>query len=251
MQSQTKKYENLYSKKSSVKWMFRFDVHYRCKRLVELFKKLGIERSNTRIMDFGFGGGQLLKTFPKDCKITGADVSRSGVERAQGDPGFRQYKSAHFVQVREDGVSSYPKGPFDIIVTSHTLEHVLDDKETLEAFHGSLERGGILAVFVPVEEPDYIQFHVRNYSVQGIGNLVARAGFEVLHLEGSMYANGHIWKLITIPSRRHWPVIGQIVNGIRVVTLSLLPYPVFRLFDRFLYSIGVGARQACVIARKP
>ncbi|HPH03638.1 MAG TPA: class I SAM-dependent methyltransferase [Spirochaetota bacterium] len=249
MQNQTKKYEHSYAKKNTLKWLFRFDVHYRCKRLAELFRKHRIDIENKRIMDFGFGGGQLLKIFPKTCSLTGADVSRSGIERARQDPDFRQYKAANFVQVKEDGVSSYPKGPFDIIVTSHTLEHVLDDLATLRAMYASLKKGGILAVFVPVEEPDYIQFHVRNYSVQGIGNLVARAGFEVVHHEGSMYVNGHLWKLITIPSRRHWPVIGQIVNGIRVVSLSLLPYPVLKLCDRFLYAIGVGARQACVIAR--
>ncbi|HOG65779.1 MAG TPA: methyltransferase domain-containing protein [Spirochaetota bacterium] len=109
MQNQTKKYEHSYSKKNTLKWLFRFDVHYRCKRLTELFRKHRIDIENKRVMDFGFGGGQLLKIFPKTCSLTGADVSRSGVERARQDPDFRQYKAANFVQVKEDGVSSYPK----------------------------------------------------------------------------------------------------------------------------------------------
>jgi hypothetical protein len=108
-----------------------------------------------------------------------------------------------------------------------------------------------LAVFVPLEEPDYILFHLRNYSLQSITERVRTAGFQVLHVEGSMYVNGHIWKILTIPSRRNWPVLKHVVDALRMLTLGILPYPVLRVFDRILFHLGVDARQALVIAQKP
>ena len=106
-------------------------------------------------------------------------------------------------------------------------------------------------VFVPIEEPDYILFHRRNYSLQSIAGCVARAGLEPLTVEGSMYVNGHVWKLLTIPSRRKWPVVRHLADGLRMATLGALPYRSVRRLDRVLSSLGAGARQALVIARRP
>ena len=107
------------------------------------------------------------------------------------------------------------------------------------------------AAFVPVEEPDYILFHRRNYSVQSITERVEQAGLTLLFSEGSMYVNGHIWKWLTIPSRRRWPGIRHVADATRMLTLGSIPYPVLLRLDRLLFLLGAGARQALVIARKP
>ena len=84
-------------------------------------------------------------------------------------------------------------------------EPVVDAEREARALFERLVPGGTLAVFVPIEEPDYIMFHRRNYSLQSIAERVEQAGFVLRRVEGSMYVNGHIWKLLTIPSRRRWP----------------------------------------------
>ena len=66
-----------------------------------------------------------------------------------------------------------------------------------------------------------------------------------------MQINGHLWKYITIPSRRRWPVVKPIVDFLRLATLSLLPYRSIRTLDRALSHWGVGPRQALVLAVKP
>jgi hypothetical protein len=114
-----------------------------------------------------------------------------------------------------------------------------------------LEPGGTLVVFVPIEEPDYILFHRRNYSLQSITERVEQAGFILQRVEGSMYVNGHVWKLLTIPSRRRWPVLGPAVDVIRTVSLGALSYPGLKRLDQALYRLGFGARQAMVVARRP
>ncbi len=135
-------------------------------------------------------------------------------------------------------------------MTSHTLEHVLDDEKTIEELRKSICEEGILAVYVPIEEPDYIPFHIRNYSLQSITTKIASSGFTILHVEPSMFINGHIWKILTIPSRKNWPAFGKVVNFLRLLTLSLIPYPMVKFLDTLLYKLGFGARQALVVARK-
>jgi len=144
-----------------------------------------------------------------------------------------------------------PELSADIVLSSHVLEHAVDDRALLLAMLRRLRPGGVLAVFVPIEEPDYILFHLRNYSLQSITERVAQAGFELLHSEGNLYVNGHIWKWLTIPSRRRWPGLRHVADALRVGTLGAVPYPWLRRLDRLLFLLGAGARQALVVARRP
>ena len=48
---------------------------------------------------------------------------------------------------------------------------------------------------------------------------------------------------------RGWPVLGPLVDGLRLLSLSALPYGVLRLLDRLLFRLGFGARQALLLAR--
>jgi SAM-dependent methyltransferase len=248
---QKARYDEFYGSFRTLRWMFRFDVRYRCRRLHEVFAELGIDVRGQNVLDVGFGGGHLLASFPRDCTLVGADVSRSAVTAAQRDPVFAGFRDARFVVVDEAEPDSLPVGPFDVVVSSHTLEHVPDDAAALAAWRQRMARGAILAVFVPIEEPDYVEFHRRCYSVQTILERVHAAGFDIVHHERSMFVNGHVWKLLTIPSRRHWPVVASLADALRLGSLSAIPYPALRVADSALYKLGVGPRQALVIARRP
>jgi SAM-dependent methyltransferase len=166
------------------------------------------------------------------------------------DARYASYRSARFVEVREGNPGDVPEGPFDVIVSSHTLEHVPDDGAALREYATRLSDGGFLCVFVPIEEPGYNPDHVRVYSLGSVSRVVAAAGFEVLHCEGSLSTNGHVWKVLTIPCRRRWPVLGPIADSFHYAALSMLPYEGHRFFDRVLARAGIEPRQALVIARK-
>lgn len=251
MQQQTERYDDFYDDWQDVRQLARFDVRYRCRRMHEVLRALDVPTRGIDVLDVGFGWGQMLASFPMSCRIVGADISSSAVECARSSPRFRAFAAASFAVVGEDRPDTLPAGPFDVIVSSHTLEHCYDDRKYLETFLSRLRPGGHAVIFVPIEEPDYIKYHVRSYSVQSIVERVKRSGFEVRHYEGSMYVNGHVWKLITIPSRRQWPVVRHVIDAYRLVTLSSLSYPMLRRADELLYRLGFGARQALVVASRP
>ena len=249
-QSQTSRYADFYGSFQRLRSLFRFDVHYRRRRTQEVLKTLGIDVGGYRILDVGFGSGDLLESFPTSCEIVGADVSKSAVTAARQNPKFRSFKNARFELIDENKPADLPEGPFDLVFSSHTLEHVLDDQATLKAMGDRLNPDGILVIFVPIEEPDYIPFHVRNYSMQSIVNLIRKVGFDLLFSEGSMHVNGHIWKVLTIPSRRQWPVMEKVVDAFRLATLSIPSYKMMRGMDAGLDKLGFGPRQALVLAQK-
>jgi 2-polyprenyl-3-methyl-5-hydroxy-6-metoxy-1,4-benzoquinol methylase len=249
--SQTSRYAAFYSELSRRFNRLRFDVSYRRRRLQAVLAELGVEVEGRQVLDVGFGGGELLSSFPASCRLLGVDVSASAVDGARRDPRFARYAAAGFETVPEQHPERLPVVQADIIITSHLLEHVPNDMTLLHALFERLSPGGTLVVFVPIEEPDYILFHRRNYSMQSIAERVEMAGFVLRRVEGSMYVNGHVWKLLTIPSRRRWPVCGPVVDALRMISLGALPYSTLERLDRWLYRMGFGARQALVVAERP
>ncbi len=86
MTAQKKRYDDFYSKFIKLRWFFRFDVRYRCKRIHEVFNKLNIKTDQVKVLDFGCATGDMLKTFPANCHITGADVSASAIDYLSNNP---------------------------------------------------------------------------------------------------------------------------------------------------------------------
>ncbi len=250
LESQAARYENHYSARRRVlRRLVRFDVRYRVHRLRELIHELDLEARPLSVLEVGYGNGELLASLPLPWRITGAELAWSAVRQARQDPRFRGFRGARFVQITECA-DTLPPGPFDLVLSSHVLEHVPNDAELLHAMRARLAVHGTLILFVPIEEPDYIRFHRRNYSLQSIVERVSQAGFEVTRAEGSMHVNGHVWKLLTIPSRRAWPLMGPAVDALRCTSLSLLPYRLIRATDAMMDALGFGARQALVVARR-
>jgi SAM-dependent methyltransferase len=216
----------------------------------EAFAELGVNLRSKSVLDFGFGSGDLLASFPHDCAIHGAEISNSAIESALQDPRFRTYAESRFSRVYEEAPESLPSGPFDIIIASHVLEHVTDDRAWVRALRNRLRPGGLLVVFLPVEEPGYNPDHVRVYDVGASVELLNRAGLRVIYAEGGLHLNGHLWKVLSYPSRRRWPVLGDVVNTLRLASQAIIPYPATRHIERLAASLGCGPRQAFVIGKR-
>lgn len=95
----------------------------------------------------------------------------------------------------------YADGRFDVVVCSHILEHVTDDRKAMRELHRILKPGGFGLVLVPIipsvaqttEDPavndEALQWklytqgdHVRMYSKTDFANRLSEAGFTVLQL---------------------------------------------------------------------
>jgi SAM-dependent methyltransferase len=242
-------YDGAYRGAQRVRRLLRFDIRYRCRRMHEVLGELNLDVSGANVLDVGFGTGDMLASFPIDCTVHGAEISNSAVDAAEQNGRFVDFRRASFALVGEDTPDDLPPGPFDVIIASHVLEHVGNDQRWMSAIGDRLRPGGVALVFVPVEEPGYNPDHVRIYSLGSIANLVARSGLEVLHVEGSMHLNGHAWKLVTIPSRRRWPLLGPLVNTFRLSVLSAIGYPTTRRLECWMDRVGFAPRQAFVVAR--
>ncbi len=244
-------YDRAYRGEQRIRRLLRFDVRYRITRLHEALRELSCNTEETEVMDVGFGGGDILASFPASCRVTGVEISASAVETAQQSSRFGKFRSAEFWLLSEDDLGGLPPGPFDVIVCSHVLEHVDDDRAFITALASRLRPGGTLLLFVPIEEPGYNPDHVRTYTLASIARLATDTGLRLLLAEGSLHLNGHLWKLITIPSRRRWPVLGPITNTLRLSVLALIPYRAMRWLEPCVAALGLEPRQAFVVVHRP
>lgn len=93
---------------------------------------------------------------------------------------------AHGIDFVQD-VGVIPDGAMDAIICHHTLEHLLQPAEALQAMHRMLKSAGKLLLFVPFEQerryrrydPAEPNHHLYSWNAQTAANLVAETGFRV------------------------------------------------------------------------
>jgi len=87
-------------------------------------------------------------------------------------------RNAEAVNVDDRGHIQAP--PFDLIVCSHVLEHVISDKQLLMEFYASINDNGYLLLNVPINEVWDDPKHVRKYAPHLINTLLNECGFQVI-----------------------------------------------------------------------
>jgi len=139
---------------------------------------------------------QLIKSFKK-VKYRSADLYMTGVDD----------------QVDVTDMAIYPDGYFDLIICTHVLEHVQEDRRALQELFRILKIGGEAIIQVPIlmtitedyenesavtAEDRWKHYgestHVRFYSKPGFVSKLAAAGFTVLQL-GREYFGKEVFKL--------------------------------------------------------
>jgi SAM-dependent methyltransferase len=128
----------------------------------------------SRVLDFGCGGGFLLKNL--NCaKKVGVEVNPAAAETARRN-GVEVFNR----------VLDVPGDYVDVIISNHALEHALQPLEELKALFGKLEPGGKIVFVVPCESissgyvPNDVNHHLYSWSPMCLGNLFSEAGFSVL-----------------------------------------------------------------------
>ena len=130
--------------------------------------------SGSRVLDFGCGGGFLLKNI--ECsKKTGVEVNPAAAAIAR-ENGLEVFSS----------VEEVPDEYVDVIISNNALEHTLQPLEELRALMKKVVEGGTLVFVVPCESISYryrprdINHHLYSWSPMCIGNLFTEAGFSVV-----------------------------------------------------------------------
>jgi SAM-dependent methyltransferase len=94
-----------------------------------------------RVLDFGCGRGavELYDFRSSGVRVCGADV----------DPVVLVNPMLDEAKVIKDGRLGWPDGTFDVICSSHVLEHVPDPARTLSELHRVLKPGGHVVAVTP------------------------------------------------------------------------------------------------------
>ena len=242
-------YEGDFYRRGRWRWTFRDDCRYRWHRLREYLTGAGFPLERQRVLELGFGSGDLLFLFSTSCSLMGIELSASAVDAIKQDPRLAHYNKTWFRSMEEDGTMPQPPAQADILINSHMLEHVPDDRETLRAVLPAVAPGGLLVTFVPLEPPGFDPKHVRTYSPHSLRRLMEDLDLEVLHLEENYRICSGPMRWMEHPARHDWPLLKSI-EGIRNLLLTSIPYSTTRAIEELLLQWGVAASQAMVVARK-
>lgn len=123
----------------------------------------------------------------------------------------------------------------DTVVLINVLEHMEDDRATLEKIHGSLNEGGRLLLFVPALPGLFgtldEQFgHFRRYARRGLAELVAARGYEIellryMNFPGvfAWFLTGRILRKRTITPRAAAFYDARVVPLVRAIESRIAP----------------------------
>lgn len=129
---------------------------------------------NDEVLDFGCGGGYLLKNI--ECKKRiGVEINSTAAETAR-ENGLEVYNF----------VDDVPDNYVDIIISNNALEHTHYPLDELKKLYKKLRNNGKIVFVVPCENitykyrPNDINQHLYSWSPMCIGNLFTLAGFSVI-----------------------------------------------------------------------
>jgi SAM-dependent methyltransferase len=151
-------------------------------------------RVTDTVLDFGCGGGYLLKQLPCARKL-GVEPAAPAAAVARGN-GVEVFTRAEDV----------PDNVVDVVISNHALEHTLFPLTELRMLLTKLRPGGKIVFVVPCESihyayrPNDINHHLQTWSPMCLGNLFTEAGFNVI--ESKAYI--HKWP----PGARHIARLG-------------------------------------------
>ena len=133
--------------------------------------------ANSTVLDFGCGGGFLLKNMPCGKRV-GVELNPVAADAARKN-GIEVYRT----------VEEVPDSYVDVVISNNALEHTLYPLQELKALHKKLRVGGRIVFVVPCEsisyayQPNDTNRHLYSWSPMCIGNLFTEAGFAVIEAQ--------------------------------------------------------------------
>ena len=147
---------------------------------------------NDTVLDFGCGGGFLLKNL--DCR------DRIGVEL---NPIARSYCNEVTGIKCVKSLKLVPDQIADVAISSHCLEHTPNPVEIVSQLYKKLKYGGKIVIVVPLDSYRYrwapfnINNHLYSFSPMNLGNILQSNGFLNIHTEPVFHKWVPMYKIIT------------------------------------------------------
>ncbi|MFC5996210.1 class I SAM-dependent methyltransferase [Pseudonocardia hispaniensis] len=201
--------------------------------------------SSGSALDLGCGEGALLTllrdAFGHSWELSGFEVSPTRAEAARS--------RGHHVALDEGATVPFPPGSFDLVISTHVIEHAPDDHAYARTLREMAKPGGLIYVETPVKLPGAWYFrrnpqagwvldptHLREYrSAAAVNEVLRSAGLEILDEDLTKIvfplaaAERLVRRMLHIP-----PQTTQHLDGLRATAVPIPRY-----------------RQQAVLARRP
>jgi len=126
------------------------------------------------VLDFGCGGGYLLKNI--NClNKHGVEINETAIEIAKKNS-LKIFKNSNDLE----------KNFYDKIISNHALQHCENPFQELLNLNKSLKKNGLIIISISCSnkklsyKPNDINYQLFSWSPMNIGNLLNATGFEVL-----------------------------------------------------------------------
>jgi len=171
------------------------EVHWwyvaRRKVLQSLIERRVRPAANARILEVGCGTGHNIKMLERFGRVDAIEVDAEARAIAETRLG-RTIESARLPALR--GID---RGGYDLVAALDVVEHIDDDRATVDALASCLKPGGKLLVTVPAHQwmwsaHDELNHHKRRYSKRALRSLIEESP---LRLETIGYFNSLLFPL--------------------------------------------------------
>jgi len=222
-------YENLYARKLGFR--FAFGVQQKKKTIKYILKKLKIPLKNKKVLDIGFGSGEMLFIFDNSCELYGTEISGNAVERCSVKAKKLKYK--YDFRVIDLSVDLPPwEEKFDVIICSHVLEHIPNDKDIIKWIAEHMSNSGIAIIAVPInerkisqEEDNENELHYREYTPMEFNNKLNNQNLEVI----VSIANDSIDHFLN--SIRRKGKVFVVISRMLGAAFSIMPFSILSFID--------------------
>jgi len=141
-----------------------FEVKSKTEAFKFLIKHQNIFLKNKIALDVGFGSGNILELIKRmDAVCHGIEISQSAIDRLKDKGYYLKYNSGETLP--------YADEYFDIIISSHTIEHIENEAKILKEIKRVLKTKGKFIMGVPTGKTGYNPLHFRNYSEKDVQRL--------------------------------------------------------------------------------
>ena len=214
--------------------------------------------NNSNFLDIGCGAGYSMKLAEegKNCKVTGIDPDPNAHGVGRNWEGSSSFKTEHKIHKAYAENLPFEEKSFDVVYSSHVLEHVQDEMKVLEEINRVTKDDGIIIIGVPTASMALINMvsQVLFLSHQRIVNFIlSRLGFKSfpkISLKHLLFLYSHSFQEKTIfydlkkYKVKNWSkIISKELTIQKVILPALYPYPdyiqLFKLKKRDNYSSSV------------
>jgi ubiquinone/menaquinone biosynthesis C-methylase UbiE len=169
-------FEEYYHRRLRLPVHLNFEVQTKLAMFRRLAQKLPSPPEGACVLDLGCGRGGMLFWFPRHCMLGGVDITPIAVEQMRRRARRKGYREFRFecANLERERVP-WGDGSADVVVCSHLVEHVQDDRRLLAEISRVLKPGGHLILMIPIHETDrYLNpLHVHRYTESSIEEMLA------------------------------------------------------------------------------